>query len=220
MFTAVPEHLLITFKGMKRVRVLKFAFAILVACLAWGCSTYEEVSDSIDNVFENTLQIDYLDSLTQYFQDSAGVECPDYSCRELHAGLALTHSDSMSVFNPLRIHVDLHLADPQVQPIIYQSDWSRFFYLEIYGCKSVSCKEADKVIFRSEDYSYSVLFKSDEFSITERKRSDVVCHEGEVELIHNFNIKIDTKGVHIDWDVQMGDVKYEDWVEHRGGFGW
>jgi len=201
---------------MVRVRFRHFCFFLVLACSLFGCSGgWENRSDDISYVSRRKTEIARLDSMANYAVDSVGIECAELSCREFSIRTGSYRADTLNKNEPLLIYVDQEID------AIYHNEgsttywWTNSFYLEIYGCGSIDCLDAESIVFRSEDYSYSVLIKKDDFTITKLPRSAMYNAKGDVYVFRHFNLKIDTEEIRIDWDVQMGRSDYEEWVDYH-----
>ena len=93
--------------------------------------------------------------------------------------------------------------------------WNRWLYLEIYGCQTIECLDAEKIVLHNDDYSYSVLLKKGDFTISKLDKSKMPSAQGEVYVMHYFNLKIDVEGIRINWNVQMAQSEYTEWVPYH-----
>lgn len=185
-------------------------------CGLWGCSGgWTDYHDNIDYVNQHTTGISYLDSLANYAVDSAGIECEELSCRgmEIETNDYRNKKDSMYLDAPLTIYIEQNISG--IRSAEDGSMWQNHFYLDIYGCRTVDCHDAEKIVFRDKDYNYTILFEKDDFSISKLPHSEMLNAKGDVYVIRYFNLKIDKDGFRIDWNVQIANSEYTEWVDYH-----
>lgn len=202
---------------MKKVRFYCLFAVLSLAFFMWGCDGgWKDRSETIDGVWKNKTEFSYLDSLTTFAADSAGVECESFSCRKLTIYVRNSSLDTVSTNDPLTI-----LIEEEIDSIYYEEHyityrWASSLMLDIYNCNTVDCRNADKIVLHNEDYSYSVLLKQEDFAIKNLGKKDIHYYKkGDFYLKHLFNLKVDVEGVQIDWDIQMGHVEYTEWEHYH-----
>jgi len=113
-----------------------------------------------------------------------------------------TSSTGYSILPQGYAHVDDYIR-------IYASKAYYEWNVDIYGCTTYQCKDAEKVIIHDDTYRNSLVFGKDEFKISAPNNPDIE-QEGDIFYHYFFNLKIDTKNVKIDWDVIEGTSECED----------
>lgn len=198
------------------VRIRHIFTLLVLSCGFLGCSGgWESRSVNIDHVKRNKTEFAHLDSMANYAVDSAGVECEGLSCREFSVYTSSYRADSLNKNDPLLIYVDQEIESIYLDEGSTTYRWNNSFYLEIFGCGSVDCLDAESIVFHNKDYSYSFLVKKGDFTITKIPYSAICPAKGDVYVFRLFNLKIDTEEIRIDWDIQMGRSDYEEWVDYH-----
>ena len=198
------------------VRLEQFVLVLVISCLVWACDGgWKDRSDNIDVVSEKETKIDYLDSAASYAIESAGIECADFSCRSFEVYTSEWRRDTVDRYAPLKIYIET-----EIDTINYTEDytiyrWNRWLYLEIYGCQTIECLDAEKIVLHNDDYSYSVLLKKGDFTISRLDRSKMLMAQGDVHVIRYFNLKINVEGIRINWNVQVAQSDYTEWVPYH-----
>ena len=198
------------------VRLERFVLVFVLASLVWACDGgWKDRSERIDVVVEKETKIDFLDSAALHAIDSAGIECEDFSCRSFEVSTSEWRRDTVDRYEPLTIYIET-----EIDTINYTEDytvyrWNRWLYLEIYGCQTIECLDAEKIVLHNDDYSYSVLLKKGDFTISKLDKSKMPSAQGEVYVMHYFNLKIEVEGIRINWNVQMAQSEYTEWVPYH-----
>ena len=198
------------------VRLERFVLVFVLASLFWACDGgWKDRSERIDVVVEKETKIDFLDSAALHAIDSSGIECEDFSCRSFEVSTSEWRRDTVDRYEPLKIYIET-----EIDTINYTKDytvyrWNRWLYLEIYGCQTIECLDAEKIVLHNDDYSYSVLLKKGDFTISKLDKSKMPSAQGEVYVMHYFNLKIDVEGIRINWNVQMAQSEYTEWVPYH-----
>ena len=213
-------------KNMINSKIVKILLSAIVLSLVVGCSGgYETFRDNITKVVPNTeTQFDYLDSLIYALAEESDAECKNLSCADVmykpeSFGFDVSSGTSeQKTYEPMTIYVDVYL-DFEMKTLPFY-DWQDrrhtfYLYIDIYNCNTYDCHDADKIVVHSSNYEYSRLIKPDEFSISSLKNSDIVGAKGDVSVFHHFNLKIDAKGLSLDWNIQIGQSEYEEWVDYH-----
>ena len=207
----------------KLVKLLLFSITL---SLVTGCSGgYTDFEDNITMVVtKKKTQFDYLDSLVYAIAKESNADCKNLSCAEYefepesfrfagYSGESVQKS-----YEPLTIYIETTLNFSMKTLPFY--DWQDrhygfYLYVDIYNCNTNDCRDADKIVVHSRNYEYSRLITADEFSISSLKNSDIVGAKGDVSVFHLFNLKIETDGLSLDWNVQIGKCNYTEWVDYH-----
>lgn len=79
--------------------------------------------------------------------------------------------------------------------------------IDIYGCNDFACKNADKIVVHSSDYSFTKLLEKDDFEISKPVREFYVPEGGydcDVVKDYHFHLKLDLDDVKVELDAQKG----------------
>lgn len=161
----------------------------LIAILFVGCYYYDciESTDDFDNCTAYKTKVDFVE---EKIQDTSST------------GFGIFPQSYTNVKDYIRIYAE---------KTAYR--WS----VDIYGCSTYQCKDAEIIIIHDDSYLHSHLFKKGEFKISDPKNPDI-GQEGDIFYHYFFNLKIDSENAQIDWDVIKGNSKCENCGYHEMTF--
>jgi len=147
-----------------------------------ACSDCTDVTDQY-GIVDGTTQFDYVDSLK-----SSESGKPELKVK----------TETIYHLDPLSIVAEYGGLKTSV-------------YVDIYGCRSNECTEANKVVVHNASYTYVEMVLPPDFKISK--------YGGEIQLdetykdskivYHHFNLEIATAFASLSWNVEIGEQSYE-----------
>ena len=90
-----------------------------------------------------------------------------------------------------------------------RSDGDRL-YVEIYGCQTNSCTDANTIVVRRGDYSYTEIIHKPEFIIKKAKGSMNRDSYMVKTIYSRFHLDIKTPSIYVSWDFEDGNIVYDE----------
>lgn len=166
----------------------KFIILLIVLCtLLVGCS--ENCSDLDEDYAGVSADTTYFACADTFEYDST-----------LYPSLFAFRSNDLE---PLTIAVDYKDNS--------RSDDERL-YVEIYGCQTNSCTDANTIVVRSGDYSYTELIFKPQFEITKAKDSVPMKRSSYMHktIYSRFHLNIKTPSIYVSWNFEDGNIVYDE----------
>lgn len=176
---------------------VKFIISFVVLCtLLVGCSDCRDFDEDYAGVSADTTYFAYADT---FEYDST-----------LYPSLFAFRSNDLE---PLTIAVDYKDNS--------RSDDERL-YVEIYGCQTNSCTDANTIVVRSGDYSYTELIFKPQFEITKAKGSVPMKRDSYMEktIYSRFHLNIKTPSIYVSWNFEDGNIVYDEQCSSGLNWGW
>lgn len=95
-------------------------------------------------------------------------------------------------------------------------------YVEIYGCRTNSCSDANTIVVRRGDYSYVELIYKPQFEITKAKGSVPMERDSYLEktIYSRFHLNIKTPSIYVSWNFEDGNIVYDEQCPAPFNPGW
>ena len=112
-----------------------------------------------------------------------------------------------------------------LEPLTVRVDYDNYYrgnhiIVEIYGCRTNSCTDANTIVVRSGDYFYTELFFRPQFEISEAKGSVPMDGFMEKTIYSRFHLSITTTSIYVSWDFEDGIIVYDEQCRAPLNPGW